>query len=49
MALYHLNPDQYESEIEVPDFFSKQTLDPNNITKIQYEGTQTIDVTLVDA
>ncbi len=50
LALYHLNPDQYESEIEVSEFFSKHTLelDPNAIVQIQYKGTQTVDVTPVD-
>lgn len=48
LALYHLSPDQYESEMS--EFFSKHTLelDPNTVTQIQYEGTQTIDVTPVD-
>ncbi|KAI4880860.1 hypothetical protein NFI96_024789 [Prochilodus magdalenae] len=44
LTLYHLNPDQYESEIKVSDFFAKHTLelDPNTLEKIQYEGTQRV-------
>ncbi|CAJ1064733.1 hypothetical protein LDENG_00238730%2C partial [Xyrichtys novacula] len=50
IALYYLNPDQIETEIEVPAFFSKHTLqlDPSTIFQIQYAGTQTTDLTPVD-
>ncbi|CAJ1066314.1 uncharacterized protein LOC114468322 isoform X3 [Xyrichtys novacula] len=50
IALYYLNPEQFETEIEVPAFFSKHTLqlDPNTISQIQYAGTQIIDLTPVD-
>ncbi|CAJ1066476.1 uncharacterized protein LOC114468322 isoform X3 [Xyrichtys novacula] len=50
IALYYLNPDQIETEIEVPAFFSKHMLqlDPSTISQIQYAGTQTIDLTPVD-
>lgn len=51
LALYHLNADQYESEIEISDFFDERTLELNSqtVTQIQYEGMQTIDVGPVDA
>lgn len=49
-ALYHLNPNQYESEVEISEFFSQHTLelDPSTLTQLQYEGTQTVDVTPID-
>ena len=49
-ALYYLNPDQYESEIEVSEFFSTHPLelDPETLLQVRYKGTQTIDVTPVD-
>lgn len=50
LALYHLPPDQFESEVEVSDFFSKHSfeLDPHTITQIQYKGSKTIEIGPVD-
>ena len=50
IALYYLNPEQFEAVIELPDFFSKHALQlaPSTITQIQFEGSQTIDLTPVD-
>lgn len=50
VALYHLNPEQYETEIEISDFFVKHSieLDKNTLIQIQYEGSKTIDVSPVE-
>lgn len=43
-ALFHLHPDQYESNIEVSKFYSKHALEQDEymVTEFQYEGTQAI-------
>lgn len=50
LALYYLDPNQYEGEIEVSEFFDQHPLelDPNTLTQIQYEGTRTINLTPVN-
>ena len=50
LALYYLDQNQYESEMVVSEFFNKHTLelDPNMLTQMQYQGTQTIDLTPFD-
>jgi len=50
LALYHLNPDQYDGKIKISDFYSKQSLelDANRVTQLQYEGVKTIDVSPVE-
>ncbi|XP_049320128.1 uncharacterized protein LOC125781104 [Astyanax mexicanus] len=49
-SLYHLVPDQYESEIEVSDFFTTHSLElsPDTLGRIQYEGPQSIDLTPIN-
>lgn len=47
LALYYLNPDQYEAEIELPEFFAEKAVELTSATLdlIQFEGSQLIDLT----
>ena len=51
VALYHLPSESYESEIEVSQFFSQYSFkfDPKLVEQLQFEGTQAIDLTTIDA
>ncbi|XP_028310951.1 uncharacterized protein LOC114468322 isoform X2 [Gouania willdenowi] len=50
LALFHLPPEQYQTDIEMPDFFKDLSLEisPQTLTQIQYEGTKIIDITPLD-
>lgn len=50
LALYHLPTHTYENELKISPFFQQYSLelDPALEQCIQYEGTQTIHLTLVD-
>lgn len=47
VVLYHLSPEQYESEVEISEFFSQHTLDLSmpTLNKIQFKGSRTISLT----
>ncbi len=47
LALYHLNDDEYQAEIEISPFFKQHffILDPELEERIKEEGTQFIDLT----
>ncbi len=50
LALYYLNDDKYQAEIEISPFFKQHSfvLDPELEERIKEEGTQLIDLTPVD-
>ncbi|KAF7643479.1 hypothetical protein LDENG_00238730, partial [Lucifuga dentata] len=50
LSLYHLPAIQYETEIEIPDFFGEHEVELNSRTveRIEYEGSQLIDLGPID-
>lgn len=50
LALYHLPSDEYQSEVEIPDFFKDHslTLEPEIELSIEKGGPQMIDITPID-